>query len=117
MNTPITSCPCSNSKWAATLESTPPDIANTTRAIRQVYGCELSGAMPTGPRGHVPGRRTHGHPPSSQVVLHRIIPHSAVLNPEPRTLSLSEVPPMLENQWYDRAKAIRQTVTQLRDSL
>ena len=36
MKTPITSCPCSSSRWAATLESTPPDIARTTRAILQV---------------------------------------------------------------------------------
>ena len=36
MKTPITSCPCSRSRWAATLESTPPDIASTTRAIVQV---------------------------------------------------------------------------------
>jgi peptide chain release factor 2 len=39
MNTPITSCPCSTSKWAATLESTPPLMANTIRDILRVYGC------------------------------------------------------------------------------
>jgi hypothetical protein len=27
------------------------------------------------------------------------------------------VSPMLDSQWYDRAKAIRQTIVQLRDSL
>src|SRR3954447_9673351 len=37
MNTPITSCPCSTSRWAATLESTPPLIASTTRDILRVY--------------------------------------------------------------------------------
>ena len=31
MNRPITSCPAWRSKWAATLLSTPPDMANTTR--------------------------------------------------------------------------------------
>jgi hypothetical protein len=31
MNTPITSWPCSIKRCAATLESTPPDMANTTR--------------------------------------------------------------------------------------
>ncbi len=33
MKTPMTSNPCCNNKDAATLLSTPPDMANTTRAI------------------------------------------------------------------------------------
>ena len=36
MKTPITSCPCSTSRWAATLESTPPLMASTTRDILRV---------------------------------------------------------------------------------
>ena len=44
MKTPITSWPCSMSRWAATLESTPPLMANTTRDILRVYGCERRAA-------------------------------------------------------------------------
>ena len=36
MKTPITSWPCSMRRWAATLESTPPLMASTTRDILRV---------------------------------------------------------------------------------
>jgi hypothetical protein len=35
MKTPITSCPCLRSKWAATLLSTPPDMASTMRGMAE----------------------------------------------------------------------------------
>ena len=41
MNTPVTSWPDSSNKCAAALLSTPPDIANTTRAISARSPCRL----------------------------------------------------------------------------
>src|SRR5262245_31402074 len=43
MKTPMTSCPSARSSCAATLESTPPDIARTIRAIVDRYGERLRG--------------------------------------------------------------------------
>ena len=40
MNTPITSCPASFSSHAATLESTPPDMAKTMRDMGTIHAYE-----------------------------------------------------------------------------
>src|SRR5215831_13563050 len=58
--TPVTSCPASAALAAATAESTPPDIAASTRSLLMTARIGRSAGGPARPLGHLADHRTEG---------------------------------------------------------